>query len=319
MGFLFLRLLPAGIGVVDLQYMFKESLAAKTTAANKETLEMLAYIIKANNLTIEQLMFDLTSSCRTMIQKCMWKGVQIRCDAIFQRVMTMSDGCCSFNFFGYKKTNYVAKAASQITEPRRVSACGFQTGLSVILNPTAAYYTAASISTYGFRVMVHNAYSIADNNAETKIVSSGVEAYISVMPEATYSTDEVKEKELEVRNCFRDGEVQLSALARYTYVNCLAECRQQIVFRTCGCIPYRFPNNGTIPVCQVNQMKCVENLSPTYSIAEPEANFTLEGIRKTMNTKACGCMPDCDYYNYLTEVSTGVFNRDNAFSSESFL
>lgn len=280
---------------------------------------MLAYIIKANNLTIDQLMFEMTSSCRRMVQKCMWKGVQIRCDAIFQRVMTMNDGCCAFNFFGYEKTNYVAKAASQVTEPRRVSACGFQTGLSVILNPNTELYTAATISTYGFRVMVHDAYSIADNNAETKMVQAGMEAYISVIPEATYSTKEVQEKELDVRNCFKSGEVKLSTMARYTYINCLAECRQQIVYRACGCIPYRFPNNGTIPVCQVNQMDCVEKQEPIYGEAAPVVNFTLPGIYKTMNEKSCGCMPDCDYYNYITEISTGIFNRQNAFSSESFL
>lgn len=211
--------------------MFKASLTGKTTPENKDALEMLAYIVKANNLTIDTLMFDLTTSCRRMVQKCMWKGVQIRCDAIFQRVMTMVDGCCAFNFFGFAKTNYVAKAASQVTEPRRVSACGFQTGLSIILDPVIVQYTAASISTYGFRVMVHDALSIADNNAETKMVQAGTEAYISVIPEATYSTTEVEEKELEIRNCFKTGEVKLSTMAQYTYVNCLAECRQQIVLR----------------------------------------------------------------------------------------
>lgn len=299
--------------------MFKETLAGKESTKNSETKGMLAYILKSNNLTIDQLMFDFASSCRSMVQKCLWKGVQIRCDAIFQRVMTMNDGCCAFNFFGYEKTNYVAKAASQVTEPRRVSACGFQTGLSVILNPNIDKYTAAAVSTYGFRVMVHDAYSIADNNAQTKIIQAGQEAYISIVPEATYSTIEVKEKELDVRYCFRDGEVKLGTLVKYTYVNCLAECRQQIVFKACGCIPYRFPNNGAIPVCPVNKMDCVEDLTPIFSIADPQVNFTLPGIHQTINKKACGCMPECDYYNYITEVSTGVFDRANSFSSESFL
>lgn len=66
-------------------------------------------------------------------------------------------------------------------------------------------------------------------------------------------------------------------------------------------------------------MDCVVEQEPIYGSADPEANFTLPGIWKTMNTKACGCMPDCNYYNYITEISTGIFNRENAFSSESFL
>lgn len=299
--------------------MFKSSLIGKTTEENKEAIGMLAYIIKANNLTIDQLMFDFATSCRKMIQKCMWKGVQVRCDAIFQRIMTLNDGCCAFNFFGLEKTNYNAKAASQVTEPRRVSACGFQTGLSVILNPRIFRYVGAAISTYGFRVMVHDAYSVADNNAETKVVQAGVEAYISVIPEATYSTVEVQDKELEIRNCFKEGEVQLSTMKKYTYVNCLAECRQQIVYKECGCIPYRFPNNGTIPVCAVNQLDCVDKLKPVYRSAAPDVNITLPGIYHTMNKHSCGCMPDCDFYSYVTEISTGVFTRESAVNSESFL
>ncbi|XP_063706214.1 pickpocket protein 11-like [Culicoides brevitarsis] len=313
-------LLPGGIELEDLQHMLRVLLLNDYKAENIETLGMLNYILKSNNMTAYQMMWDLTAPCRRMIQKCMWKGVQIRCDAIFQRVMTMNNiGCCSFNFFGLKETNYQAKAANQVTEPRRVSACGFQTGLSVILNPLIDTYAAAAISTYGFRVLTHEAYSLADNNAETKVVQAGLEAYISVMPESTYSTPEVKEKDLEVRNCFREGEVKLETMTKYTYVNCLAECRQQIVYRTCGCLPFSYPNNGSIPYCAVNQMNCIKDISHIYSVAEPETNFTLPGIRQTTNKKACGCMPECDFYNYLTEVSTGVFNRENAFSSESFL
>lgn len=312
--------LPGGIEVDDVMYMLKTLLVNKDSPESQETLGMLNYILKNNNKTVYDIMWETTLSCRRMIQKCMWKGVQIRCDAIFQRVMTTNNiGCCSFNFFGLAKTTYIAKAASQVTEPRRVSACGFQTGLSVILNPSTDTYMASSISTYGFRVLTHEAYSMADNNAETKVVQAGLEAYVSVRPESTYSTPEVKEKELEIRNCFIDGEVKLETMVKYTFVNCMVECRQQIVLRGCGCIPYRFPNNGSMPFCAANQMSCVEALTPVFSSAEPETNFTLPGIKKTMNPKACGCMPECDFYNYLTEVSTGVFNRDNAFSAESFL
>uniref|UniRef100_A0A336LYS2 CSON006193 protein n=1 Tax=Culicoides sonorensis TaxID=179676 RepID=A0A336LYS2_CULSO len=312
-------ILPADIDEDDLEYMLKVFLSGSNSPESKDTLGMLAYILKANNLTTYDFMFDIATSCRRMIQKCMWKGVQVRCDAIFQRVMTLNDACCSFNFFGYDKTNYIAKSASQITEARRVSACGFQTGLSVILNPNIDRYTSAAISSYGFRVMIHDAYSVADDNAETKMVQAGQEGYISVIPEATYSTPEVQEKPLEIRKCFKTDEVKLNTMKKYSYINCLAECRQTIVLKACGCIPYKFPNNGSIPVCEPNKMKCVSELKDFYKSAAPETNFTLPGIYQTVNDKSCGCMPDCDYYTYITEISTGVFSRENAFSSESFL
>lgn len=56
-------------------------------------------------------------------------------------------------------------------EPRRVSACGYQTGLTILANPWADNYESATFNTYGFRVMIHNSYDIPDDNAETKVVS----------------------------------------------------------------------------------------------------------------------------------------------------
>lgn len=78
------------------------------------------------------------------------------------------------------------------------------------------------------------------------MVTSNLEAFISIAPEATYSTDSVKNLKVEDRKCYFDDEFKLGYLNKYTFFNCMAECRSKIVYDNCGCVPYTFPNNGKL-------------------------------------------------------------------------
>lgn len=92
--------------------------------------------------------------------------------------------------------------------------------------------------------MIHNSFDFADDNAETKLVEAAVEAFISISPESTYSTNDVFRLPLEQRQCLSMDEVKLNTMQKYSYVNCLAECRSNILYIKCGCVPYNLPNNG---------------------------------------------------------------------------
>jgi len=93
--------------------------------------------------------------------------------------------------------------------------------------------------------MVHNSYDNADPNAVAKLLPSRSEAYLSIAPESTYSTDDVFELDPELRNCLKSDERNMDTFSRYSYVNCVAECRSAIANFYCGCVPYNLPNNGT--------------------------------------------------------------------------
>lgn len=71
-----------------------------------------------------------------------------------------------------------------------------------------------------------------------------MEAFISLSPESTYSTPDVRRLATKDRNCYFEDEVKLGVMQRYSYINCLAECRSEMIFRECGCVPYHLPNNG---------------------------------------------------------------------------
>lgn len=113
-----------------------------------------------------------------------------------------------------------------------------------MIKPKLFDYHSTALSTYGFRVMIHNSYDYADDNAETKLVQAAVEAFIAISPESTYSTADVYRLPVEQRQCLSMDEVRLPVMQKYSYVNCLAECRSNILYMRCGCIPYNLPNNG---------------------------------------------------------------------------
>lgn len=93
--------------------------------------------------------------------------------------------------------------------------------------------------------MVHSSYDNADLNAVTKLLPSKSEAYLSIAPESTYSTADVFKLPPDIRICLKDDERAMDTFAKYSFVNCVAECRSAIVNYMCGCVPYNLPNNGT--------------------------------------------------------------------------
>lgn len=101
--------------------------------------------------------------------------------------------------------------------------------------------------------MVHYPYNFPDRSTEFKLVGLGVQAFLGLSPEETYSTPGVKDLSVQVRGCIFNKEelpIALRELKRnypwtkYSYVNCLNECRANTILNKCGCIPYYIPQNG---------------------------------------------------------------------------
>lgn len=160
--------------------------------------------------------------------------------------------------------------------------------------------------------MVHDPYDFPDDNAETKAISNKMIAFVMVYPESTYSTPEVRNLAPEVRNCYFHDEHKLGYMQRYSYVNCLAECRTEIAYRLCGCVPYFLPNNGSYRVCELNEMICVRENRPAYFGALPGLNKAiLETPDADTNIQytPCNCLPDCQINQYPTEITSATLNR----------
>lgn len=106
-----------------------------------------------NHENVNLLMEKLSPKCSDILERCAWKGSLSRCDSLFQMVNTSQGVCCSFNNYAFPQPNYDAKILASIPkEPRRVTACGYQTGLSLLLKPAPDDYVGTEIASSGFRV-----------------------------------------------------------------------------------------------------------------------------------------------------------------------
>ncbi|XP_055295176.1 sodium channel protein Nach-like [Sitodiplosis mosellana] len=287
--------------------------------AIKDDYDLLHNILQTNQMSIMNLSSTLKPTCDEMLIKCRWKGTEARCNAIFQPVQTIEGICCSYNYYGLKTNNFPPKTAlSRPKQPRRISSCGFQTGLTVILTPNTDDYHSSLFSSYGIRVLIHDAYDFPDDNAETKAISNKMLAFIMVYPETAYSTPNVRNLSPEVRYCYFHDEHKLNYMQRYSYVNCLAECRTEIAYRFCGCVPYFLPNNGSYRVCDMNEMMCVRENRPAYFGALPGLNKTKVGTAEpNILHTPCNCLPDCQLNQYPTELTSATLNRTFSHSRMS--
>ncbi|XP_040167541.1 sodium channel protein Nach-like [Anopheles arabiensis] len=280
---------------------------------------LLHDIMLMNNLEIPQLMGEFTPPCGTLLERCMWKGTQWRCDNLFQVVNSTEGLCCSFNYYGLLKDNYPKKITVSVPkDPRRVMASGYQTGLSVLLQPHAEDYHSTDVASYGFKVMIHSSYDYPDNDAEIKLVLAGTESFITLRPTATYATDDALDVAPSVRNCYSRQERVLGVMQRYSYVNCMVECRAANIYAKCGCVPYHLPNNGSMRNCEMKDMECVVRARDRYVTAVPTRNGSVERLSYGSVVAPCGCLPGCDKVQYPSEMVTGRMNRSFSFNAISF-
>lgn len=145
-------------------------------------------------------------------------------------------------------------------------------------------------------------------------------AFISVLPETTYSSDDVRRLPPDVRECYFADEYKLNYFQRYSYINCLAECRAEIIFKLCNCLPYYLPNNGSMRTCELSEITCVLRHRHVFTGALPGLNRTifLASEVNFTNTRPCNCLPDCELNQFPTEMTAATLNRTYSYSQISF-
>lgn len=102
----FHRQLPAGVNKSELHNLFNLTLLPVDNLISNSSLQIYDRILSLNNLTLNALTQQLSPDCIDMISSCIWKGINTRCDSLFQRIDTMEGQCCTFNYFGGITNNF---------------------------------------------------------------------------------------------------------------------------------------------------------------------------------------------------------------------
>ncbi|KAH8263083.1 hypothetical protein KR044_004239 [Drosophila immigrans] len=297
--------LPPNVTNEHLQQLFNLTLLPVGNTISNDSLQIYDNILHMNNITLTELTSQLSPDCLEMISRCIWKGINTRCESLFQRIITLEGTCCSFNYFGALTNNFPTKIAYQVPKrPYRVTGCGYPTGLSVLLDPMVADYYGTFFSGFGFRLLIHNAYNFPDENSETKVVTSTRESFVRINPESTYATRDIRRMDLKWRNCLFGSERKLDGLRRYSFINCMFECRMRMTLKNCGCLPAFVANNGTYQVCGVLHLNCVIESKRFYSKALANLDSPLSIVRHTISFP-CDCLPDCESNLYVSESTMG--------------
>ncbi|RZC22689.1 sodium channel protein Nach, partial [Asbolus verrucosus] len=273
-------------------------------------------ILEQNEYTVEEIMQKLAPGCDTLLQRCKWKGEEKRCESIFEQIKTTEGFCCSFNYYALKNHNFSGALPNKIPKyPRRVSACGYLTALEVLLDSDPDDYFGTQIAAVGHRILLHNSYHFPDWSIQNVLTEKGIINLIGITPSITYSTPNIKYIDVNKRNCLFANESELHNFVQYSFHNCMVECRMNISKRLCGCIPFYYHSSrGTYPkarICSLRDIPCLTEHRKLIISSVPGYDFTAikSDHRWGSEKHECGCLPDCDYVDYVAESSSGIFTR----------
>jgi acid-sensing ion channel, other len=115
----------------------------------------------------------------------------------------------------------------------------------------------------------------------------------------------------------QSDERAMDTMRRYSYVNCMAECRSAIVNEFCGCVPFTLPNNGSLAKCKVRDIKCVRSQWTRFAGSVFALRNDSSETSRRLRQK-CSCLPDCSFFNYASEISTGPLVRNFSQNSLAF-
>lgn len=97
----------------------------------------------------------------------------------------------------------------------------------------------------------------------------------------------------------------------------MTECRSAIVQSLCGCVPFTLPNNGSYTKCKMTQLRCVRSNWVKFAGSTFQISNDSSEVSQMLREK-CRCMPDCSFFSYPSEISTGKLDRRFSYNSMSF-
>ncbi|XP_076376992.1 sodium channel protein Nach [Megalopta genalis] len=280
----------------------------------RNNLSRLQYIFDWNSLSIPTIINAVTKNCESLLKACKLRSFDVDCSNIFEQSVSREGFCCSFNYITRDK--YIANAVS----PLKTTSCGYQNGLTFLIDLNPNDYHASFIGSVGVKVMLHDPYDYPDFDSSAELVTTQTYAFLTVKPKETYATENVRELPVSERRCVFADEWQeakpyyserMYPFARYSYQNCLTQCRANVIKTKCGCVPYYYPQNET-RVCNFKDIDCLEAYKFWYITAWPGVDLSpkiLPIANINMMKMPCSCKTDCNFYLYSVEKSEGILNN----------
>ena len=168
-----------------------------------------------------------------------------------------------------RKTSIKSSSESKLKHSHKASS---KYGLTVILNPNEAEYTAALKNNFvGFKTLVHTPYNFPEVDAVGMAMDKNVQATVGIRGHHSFITDAANGLGLYQKKCLsrsdnvtKYNEVKLEVFAKYTRKGCILECHANIFYDKCGCLPYHYPDFSAVwnktTNCNHTALQCISKL-----------------------------------------------------------
>nr|XP_017013673.2 pickpocket protein 11 [Drosophila takahashii] len=242
---------------------------------NSSVIEKLT----ARNVSWLELLEDLASPICPQIKRCRWENRKESCLEKMEPIWTLDQRlCCSFNYH-------------QLL---------FSSHLGVSLDLRSSDEELESLE-----VLIHESHEIPNDATPRLLVPSGSEAHIMLRPFVNRFSVNLESLTLKKRGCYFPKERRLFSSNAYNQINCLAECRSEEIWKSCGCVPPKNPRQNNWNICDLRQMQCV---------MDHNHHEIIEGEQKN-----CECLPPCEYnrYEFQGDIRSikGMTNNNKSDSS----
>ncbi|XP_045534337.1 pickpocket protein 11-like [Papilio machaon] len=146
------------------------------------------------------------------------------------------------------------------------SESGRGSGLSVILNVEPDDYPNWSrVPYYGARILISDPNDYPETTVSYRFISLGESLDMKVQPLVFQCEDDIRNVSPEKRACWFHDEVLLQYTDRYSYETCLTECKIKTFLKYCGCVPYKYPISESTPICEFQNLGCLNNVTSYVS------------------------------------------------------
>ncbi|XP_050536342.1 uncharacterized protein LOC126902781 [Daktulosphaira vitifoliae] len=274
------------------------------------------------NVNVTDFMLATLPTCDEILGLCKWHGQRMNCCEVFSLQRTEEGFCYSFNSLTSERGKHCPLSEvlenegiveeDNIMYPgcqlRRNTAVGTVTGLEVFLR---AVNSSESLGMEqrdvdGAKVLVHTSYQFPSAGDGLWLDSvQGRRLSIMVLPDITVTSKNVKEVDVNHRDCVFPDERELYIYHVYTQSSCYIQCRLEYVLYQCGCHLYFFitPNDG-YPVCGIPDFECVLHATRHLRLLTPPIGtlgFEPKLLHHSLN--CTHCRPTCYETTYQLEIN----------------
>ncbi|CAB3219846.1 unnamed protein product [Arctia plantaginis] len=195
---------------------------------------------------VTDVMFRLTPTCTSILERCSWRGRQVPCDTLFATRVTPLGFCCVFN-----SRYYPVDANNQ---PHVLDLIGHNLGLGVVITENKDDFKYVRRNSNGAEMLLFEGseYPLLESgDVRLYPVPRNNSLHFNIKVITQYAHDDIKLFSEKYRGCRTEG----AGMSQ-----CLAACQSATAAAICSCVPYTLHaalNHDERRVCSLRDVYCL--------------------------------------------------------------